>query len=49
MWTVVSFHAKRIFHDASIVRQLRDKSFKDFDILSFKINVIMAVMYVSPQ
>ena len=27
---------KRICHDASIVRQLRDKSFSDFDILSFK-------------
>ena len=27
---------KRICHDASIVRQLRDKSFSDFDILSSK-------------
>ena len=39
---------KRICHDASIVRQLRDKSFSEFDILS-KINVIMAVMFVSPH
>jgi len=27
---------KRICHDASIVRQLKDKSFSEFDILSFK-------------
>lgn len=41
---------KHICHDASIVRHLRDKSFSEFDILSYKkINVIMAVIFVSPH
>ena len=36
MWKMESFSCKRICHDVSIKRQLRGKSFSEFDILSSK-------------